>query len=58
MIKKLSMSDIRYFYKQAIRSTRKGKLHVRSWSLLVKITILEIKCLFLTGRTLKEIENE
>ena len=51
------MNNIRYFLKQAIRSTKKGKIYVRPWSLFAKIIILEIKCLFLTGRTLNEIEK-
>ena len=49
------MGTLNYFWKQAIRSSRKGKFYKRPWINLFKICILQIECLLLTGRTLDEI---
>jgi hypothetical protein len=47
--------NIIFFYKQAIRSFRKGYFYWRPWKQLLRIIVLEIECVLLTGKTLNEL---
>jgi hypothetical protein len=49
------MDEIKYFYKKAKDSTKKGKFYYRPWKQLVQIILLNFKCLVLTGYSLDEI---
>ena len=49
------MDEIKYFYKKAKDSTRNGNFYYRPWKQLFQITLLNFKCLVLTGRSLDEI---
>lgn len=48
---------IRYFWNKAVCSFKKGKFYYRPWRQLFQIIRLEIKCILLTGFTLKEINE-
>jgi len=47
----------RYLFNCWWRNVKRGKLGGRSLHLLLTILALELKCLFLTGRTLNEINK-
>ena len=49
------MSDLQYFLGVAIRSCRGGKFYYRPWKQLLVITMLETRCLILTGKTLNKL---
>lgn len=49
------MKTLSYFFNKAIWSSRKGKFYYRPWKQVLLILWLNIKCLFLTGRTIDEI---
>jgi hypothetical protein len=49
------MEEIKYFYKKAKQSMKKGKFYYRPWRQLFQIILLNFKCLVMTGHSLDRI---
>ena len=52
------MKTLHYLFNNWWKTVRRGKLNKRSFLIFLKMLGLELKCLFLTGRTVEEVCGE
>lgn len=52
------MKTLNYFFNNWWKTVKRGKPNKRSFLIFLKMFGLELKCLFLTGKTVEEVYGE